>query len=135
MGGDALAVLEVEVAVDVVAVEEALKNLGDRARLEAIGLIPVERAAVRLFDRIEEAAVVRGDLQRSVARPFDNRRGNRKCVEQAGIVRNRKMRFRAHVVGTPGPSGRRPACCSLHGSLYEAAGVNSKYLTWLRPDY
>src|SRR6185369_9637054 len=101
-----LAVLEVELASGVGAVEEAVDQLADRAVLEAVGLVPIGRGAGRLANGFEEPAVVRGDLE-LLGVALDDRRSDRQGIEQAAVVRSRKVRFRARVVPPPVPLGRR----------------------------
>ena len=59
------------------------------------------------------------DSKRLRVGTLDDRGGNRKRIEQAGVVRRHKMRIRAQIVRAPMPfHGRRPPCCSLHARFY-----------------
>ena len=121
---NAFAVLEIELTGDLGAVKELLQQIGDRSRLQAFGVVPVERLARGLLDRRKEAAVVSHDLKQAAVMALDDRCGNRKRVEQAGIVRSRNVRFRARIVRPPAPLGaRQPVSCSLHASGYAAEGL------------
>jgi hypothetical protein len=116
--------LEIELAGSLDTVEEIVKQVGDRTGLEAIGFIPVERRAVRSLDRLDEAAVVRDYLETLVVLPFDDCSSDRKCIEQAEIVRSRQMRSRIQSVRPTEPlNSRRPGRCSLHFRIYGDEGL------------
>jgi hypothetical protein len=120
----AVAVGEVELARRIATVEELDELVGDRAALQAIGLVPVECRAIGPLDEVEEAAVVGGDLEAAIAGALDDGGGDRERVEQAGIVRDGEMRSRAQIVRPTAPHGsRRPGYCSLHVRLYGTEGL------------
>src|SRR5687767_6610299 len=123
--GNAFAVLEVEFASDVGAVEEGLEKIGDRPGLQAIGLVPVERGAGRLLDHLEEAAVACRHLE-ALGSAFDDRGRDRQRIEQAKVVHYRKTRSRTSIVRSLPPlTGRQTVDCSLHATAYAARRVNS----------
>ncbi len=112
--GEAVAVAEIQLAVDVCAGEIAVDEIGDRPRLEAFRVTPVRGSAGRLLDQVEESAVVRRHLERAGGFLPDDRRGNRKGVEQAGIVRP-GVRHDGQIVRLPLlPRSRQTVYCSLH---------------------
>ena len=125
---NAFAVPEVELAVDIGAVEEAVEqsaigpSSGSRPRSSR------SRCRSERCDGLDEAVVVGGDVEAAVG-ALDDRGGDRQGAEQAGIVRrSRGAVLRLNL------SARRCLAAAAGGLLQPACsasmarGVNSTYL-------
>src|SRR5258707_15320134 len=105
MTRNALAVPEVQLTDDILAVEETVDHFPDRPAFQATGFIPVKGGASGKLHGFGEAAVMRRNLEAAIVLPLDNRRGDRQRVEQAGVIRCHKVRFGTRIVRPPLPWG------------------------------
>jgi len=89
MARDPLAVLEVELAEDVAAVEEAMDDFADRPALQAIGLVPVETLSVASSWRSMIAAAIgsassKPEASAAARRSLTPELSARRCLGAAG---------------------------------------------------